>query len=139
MSKWRWQLVKEIKSLRRSKPKVAESIDGVHNNLPDHFGSIYKELYNSVNDGEEVKLINQEVESKLKAKHLEDIDNVTAEEVKKAASKLKPGKSDPLSSFSSSHMSSVILLTFVFPGNQCLDQEIIYLDQSLPLLLFCSL
>ena len=55
-------LFKEIKSLRRSKPKVAESIDGVHNNLPDHFGSIYKELYNSVNDGEEVKLINQEVE-----------------------------------------------------------------------------
>ena len=50
---------------------------------------------------EEVKLINEEIQSKLRARHLEDIDNVTAEEVKKAASKLKLGKSDPLSSFSS--------------------------------------
>ena len=95
------ELFKEIKSMRKSKPKVAESIDGVNKNIPDHFGNIYKELYNSVHDGDEVRLINEEVERKINVQHLEDIDKVTADEVKKAASKLKPGKSDPVSSFTS--------------------------------------
>jgi hypothetical protein len=95
------ELFKEIKSMRKSKPKVAESIDGVNKNIPDHFENIYKELYNSVHDGDEVKLINEEVERNINVQHLEDIDKVTADEVKKAASKLKPGKSDPVSSFTS--------------------------------------
>jgi hypothetical protein len=92
-------LFKEIKSMRRSKPKVAESIDGVHENIPDHFSKKYKDLYNSVKDGEEVKLIEEEIERELKKHHLEDIDKVTAEEIRKAAAKLKPGKSDPSFSF----------------------------------------
>ena len=100
------ELFKEIKSRRRCKPKVADSIDGVHKNLPDHFSNIYKELYNSVDDAEEVKLISEEIESKLKQRNIEDIDKVTSEEVKKAAKKLKPGKSDPIFSFSSGCLKS---------------------------------
>ena len=100
------ELFKEIKSMRRCKPKVADSIDGVHENLPDYFSNIYKELYNSVDDAEEVKLISEEIESNLKQRNIEDIDKVTSEEVKKAAKKLKPGKSDPIFSFSSDCLKS---------------------------------
>ena len=85
-------LFQEIKAMRRSKPKVADSIDGVSENIPDHFGTIYKDLYNSVKDGDEVKLISEEIESKLNNKSLEDIDKITSEETMKAASKLKPEK-----------------------------------------------
>ena len=34
------ELFKEIKSMRKSKPKVAESIDGVNKNIPEHFRNI---------------------------------------------------------------------------------------------------
>jgi hypothetical protein len=94
-------LFKEIKAMRKSKPKVADSIDGVKEDLSKHFRNIYSELYNCVNDGNEVKQISAEIEAKLTCKHLKDIDKVTPEEIKKAAVKLKPGKSDPVYTFSS--------------------------------------
>ena len=58
-------------------------MDGVHENILNPFSNIYKDLYNSVNDGDKVKIINEEIESKLKANHLKDIAKVTAEEIKK--------------------------------------------------------
>ena len=43
-------IFKEIKRLRASKPTVATSMDGVKNNIADHFKDIYSTLYNSLND-----------------------------------------------------------------------------------------
>ena len=35
----------EIKSMRKTKPIVANSIDGVTENIPEHFKSIYSDLF----------------------------------------------------------------------------------------------
>ena len=97
-------LFKEIKSMRRTKPVCADQIDGVTEDLPGHFRSIYEELYNSVEDAHEVETISKEVESEISEKSLEDVNKVTIEEVKKATAALKPGKGDPIYSFSSDCM-----------------------------------
>ena len=57
-------IFKEIKKIRATKPTVAASMDGVQSNIAGHFKEIYSELYNSVNDDEEVEMIAVEVETK---------------------------------------------------------------------------
>ena len=94
-------LFKEIKSLRKTKPVCADSIDGEKEDIPGHFKNIYSNLYNSFDDAEDVALIREEVEAKISEVSLEDVKKVTADEVKKATERLKPGKSDPSFSFSS--------------------------------------
>ena len=94
-------LFREIKAMRKTKPKFADSMDGVTKNIPGHFKEIYKDLYNCVQDADEVSEISNTIEQKIKQADLKDVDKVTPEEVKKAAMKLKPGKADPTFSFSS--------------------------------------
>ena len=87
--------------MRKVKQKVADTIDGVTQDIPNHFGSIYKELYNCVEDGDEIIKISEEIESLINVESFEDVMRVTPEEVKKATEKLKAGKGDPTFSFSS--------------------------------------
>ena len=47
-------IFKEIKALRKSGTEVATSVDGVTQDIPEHFGRIYSELYNSANDAEKL-------------------------------------------------------------------------------------
>ena len=53
-------LFEEIKTMRKTHSRAAKSIDGVSNNIPNHFRNIYNELYNRVNDINDVELINNE-------------------------------------------------------------------------------
>ena len=62
----------EIKKLRKCKPVIANSIDGVTEDIPGHFSGIYKQLYNSVNDREEVLKISDQLETKISFSSLED-------------------------------------------------------------------
>ena len=87
--------------MRKVNQKAADTIDGVQQDIPNHFGNIYKELYNCVDDGEEVVKICKEIETLINVESFEDVMRVTPEEVKKATAKLKPGKGDPSFSFSS--------------------------------------
>ena len=94
-------LFKEVKAMRKTKPNIADTIDGIKDDIPNHFGNIYEELYNCVADGDEIAKISKEVGHIIGVECLEDVLKVTPEEVKKAAVKLKPGKADPTFSFSS--------------------------------------
>ena len=94
-------IFKEIKKLRATKPTIAASMDGVHNDIAGHFKGIYKDLYNSVNDHDEVDKIAEDAEAKVNFLSLVDVEKVTPEVVKKAASHLKDSKSDPTFSFNS--------------------------------------
>ena len=58
-------------------------------------------MYNCVDDGDGIMKIKEEIEELINEESLEDINKITAEEIKKAAARLKPGKSDPSFSFSS--------------------------------------
>ena len=44
----------EIKKMRKSSPVVASSMDGVKENVEEHFKDIYKHLYNSIDDKENI-------------------------------------------------------------------------------------
>ena len=94
-------LFKEIKGFRKTKQVVANSIDGVVEDIPGHFRNIYSELYNSVDDAENMGEIKDQIEAKISEFSLADVDKVTPKIVKEAVSKLNPNKTDPVFSFSS--------------------------------------
>ena len=87
--------------MRKTKEVIADKIDGVSQDIRNHFGSIYSDLYNCVEDGDEVKKINDEVNMNISEACLNDVNRVAIETVKKAAAALKPGKGDRVFSFSS--------------------------------------
>ena len=94
-------LFKEIKEMRKTKKVVANTIDGVSKNIPEHFKNIYSELFNSVDDVENMAKLSELIENKVAPENIKDIEKVTPRIVKEAADKLKPGKSDSVFSFSS--------------------------------------
>ena len=94
-------LFKEIKSIRKTRQVVATSMDGVKDEIPNHFRNIYSSLYNSVEDTENLAEVAEQVENKVGDYSLQDVAMVTPNIVKEAATKLKPGKTDPVFSFSS--------------------------------------
>ena len=94
-------LFQEIKALRKSPPVIATSIDGISDNIPDHFGSIYSTLYNSADDVTELNLVHERVESAVNSSHIDAVLKITPDLLRKAVGKLKPGKSDPVYTFSS--------------------------------------
>ena len=93
-------LFSEIKALRKSKQIVATSMDGVKENVKEHFKQKYDELYNSADDGLELLEVENETEAKVGQFSLQDVLKVTPDIIKEAAHKLKSGKSDPVFSFS---------------------------------------
>jgi hypothetical protein len=94
-------LFKEVKAMRKTSTIFADSIDGVHDDVPNHFKQIYSKLYNSVEDAADVAIISQKIEDNIKSTDMTYIDKVTTSVVKTAASKVKADKGDPVQSFSS--------------------------------------
>ena len=78
--------------MRKVKTVHADKIGGATEDIPNHFRSIYSDLYNSVKDGEEVQKISDEVDKNISKESMLDVNRVTTEEVKKAAAALKPEK-----------------------------------------------
>ena len=58
-------IFKEIKKLIKSTPSVATSIDGVSENLPEHFSAIYSQLYNSADDGDKLRAVHARAEAEV--------------------------------------------------------------------------
>ena len=94
-------IFKEIKDMRRVKPKNVDTIDGEKHNLPNHFKKIYETLYNSVDDAEDVAIIAAKVENNIKEGDSKDVEKIDEGMVKRACQKLKPGKGDTGFTFSS--------------------------------------
>ena len=76
-------------------------MDGVTKDIPGHFRSVYEDLYNTHDDITQVADIEAEVYNKINSSHLVDVEKVTPELIKEAASHLKSNKSDPTCTFSS--------------------------------------
>ena len=64
----------ELKKLRKSKPIIASSMDGVKEDIPGHFRNIFKDLYNSANDQEALLDVLKDVEDKIDETSLVDVD-----------------------------------------------------------------
>ena len=120
-------LFKEIRAIRKTKHVVANTMDGVKEDIPDHFRNIYSNLYNSVEDTENLARVSEQVELRVGDQSLEDVNKVTPGLIKEAASKLRPGKTDPVFSFSSdcikvkseklARLLSIIIQSFLIHGH----------------------
>jgi hypothetical protein len=87
--------------MRKTNPVVASTMDGVNDNVKEVFNDKYEKLYNSTEDGAAILLVQEDIESKISVASIDDVQKVKPDIVKEAAHKLKPGKGDPVYSFSS--------------------------------------
>ena len=94
-------LFDEIKKMRKSKPVVANCIDGESKEIPEHFAGIYKDLFNSVNDQDELFKVKTELQEMIGNCSLQDVDKIDHDKVKEAIFHLKDDKTDPCFKISS--------------------------------------
>jgi hypothetical protein len=74
--------------MRSFQPPVASSMDGKKENIANHFKEIYGELYNSVDDMNNMFEMKEEIESRVNFSQLTEVSKVTPDIVKEAASNL---------------------------------------------------
>ena len=86
----------EIRKSRKCRPSFATSIDNVTEDIPLHFAEIYDNLYNSVEDQESMKQVEENVKADIDFNSFSHIDRITKKVLVDASRKLKPGKSDPM-------------------------------------------
>ena len=94
-------LFKEIKSMRKAKATSANKIDDQTEDIEEHFAGIYKELYNSVDDYDDLMDVAKILDSKISNKCAIEVEKVTPDIVKEAVKHIKPNKSDPVFDFTS--------------------------------------
>ena len=85
----------EIRNLRRTVTTVPSMIDDVTSNVENHFAELYRRLYNSVDDHENLQFISKEVNNKIDQSCIKDVMRITPELVQKAISHLKHKKTIP--------------------------------------------
>ena len=89
-------------SLSKKPRRLADpGMDGVKENISDHFKGIYENLYNSVDDMDEMTELNDYVEANINHAELFEVNKVTPDVIKEAAKNLKDDKTDPVFSYSS--------------------------------------
>ena len=92
----------KIRKSRKYHENLTTSIDGISgNDIPKHFAGIYKDLYNSVDDQEQLRIVEEDVQADINNTALDHIDDITADVLTMSSMKLKPGKSDPILEISS--------------------------------------
>ena len=99
-------LVKELKKTLLDKPlgqSVPECVEGkvTHESILEVFRNCYSELYNSASTVDAMTDIKSKLQGLINENSLREVNKVTAEVVKQACSKLKPGKLDVTGSYSS--------------------------------------
>ena len=94
-------LFKEIKSMRKAKATSANKIDDQTEDIEEHFAGIYKELYNSIDDYDDLMDVAKILDSKISNKCAIEVEKVTPDIVKEAVKHIKPNKSDPVFDFTS--------------------------------------
>ena len=82
-------------------PTVSSMIDGVRSNIESHFGNVYMDLYNSVNNREELISVTQHLNKMINSSSINDVEKITPTLVGEAISRIKNNKTDPLFLFNS--------------------------------------
>ena len=97
----RGDIFKELRKLRRTKDSSPDVMDGVSENIQDHFAGIYSKLYNSGDDQIEVEKLYNRINARVTSICMKDVSKVTPLIVKEAVGRLKSDKTDPVNEFSS--------------------------------------
>ena len=82
-------------------PSVPNTMDGVSTDIENHFASIYKTLYNSVNDENDLSNYKEHLSKKINPSSIVDAWRITPERVHDAVQRLKNEKNDPVLDFKS--------------------------------------
>ena len=82
-------------------PTAAITIDGMREDIPNHFANIFEDLYNSVSDEKEVQDFQLALKKRINQSSMRDVLKVTPSLIAEAVLHLKSGKSDPVFEFSS--------------------------------------
>ena len=86
-----------IKKQRKCGETYPSAIDGHTDDIPEYLASMYEELYNSVDDKENLRNLESQLEDMIDDQSLEFIDRISPDVVRSATQKkLKPGKTDPV-------------------------------------------
>ena len=91
----------EIRKIRRTEQTSSTTIDGKDSEIENHFGKMYEELYNSIDDRAELEEINERLQSKIDSSSIDEISKVTSSVVSDAINCIKSDKTDPLCDFTS--------------------------------------
>ena len=84
--------------------------------IPDHFAAIYMELFSSVSDDDEIKIIKKDVEDRISTCNIQDVEKINSSCVKRAVKKLKPSKNDPVYTISSDWLINAPEVLFIRPA-----------------------
>ena len=86
-----------IKKQRKCEQTFPSMIDGHTEDIPGYLADKYEKLYNSVDDKENLRHLEFELEGLIDVNSLEFIDRISPDVVRSATQKkLKPGKTDPV-------------------------------------------
>ena len=100
----------QVRNMRKSNEESAGEIDGMIDNIPDHFTAIYRELFSSVSADNEIKIIKKDIEDPLSTCNIQDLEKIISSCVKRAVKKLKPSKNDSVYTISS----DCLIKTYLF-------------------------
>ena len=79
----------QIRNMRKCDEEFAGDIDGVTDDIPDHFAAIYRELFSSVNDEEEIKIIKKEMEDRISTCNKQVVKKINSSCVERAVKEVK--------------------------------------------------
>ena len=100
-------IFKLIRKERATTASVPTTIDGVSTDIQIHFASIYKTLYNSVDDDNGLSHFKEHLSRKVNPSCIEDAWRITPERVQDAVHRLKNDKTDPVLDFNSDCLKNV--------------------------------
>ena len=107
----------EMKSMRRNKSTYPNAIDGKTDKIPAQFACKYNNLYNSINDENDLRTIKDVVCRKLVTADISEIEKVTPNLLREASKKLRPNKSDPISSILSDYFINALDIVYTHLSN----------------------
>ena len=95
-------LFSEIKKARKTQSDESTIIDGKSGEkIPDAFGKVYNDLYNKIDDRDNLKEINLRISDNINNDSLKEVNKIDQSLIREALHKINPGKSDPVWDFSS--------------------------------------
>ena len=85
-----------IKRKRRCVHTIPSSIDGITSDIPGYLASKYENLYNAVDDEQNLVELEDSMEGEISQQDLTFVKRIDSHEMKRCAKKLKSGKKDPV-------------------------------------------
>ena len=82
-------IYKEIRKMRKTNTTLVNTIDGITEDIPEHFASIYSRLYNSVDEKSKLESLYGEIVGGINSSEMSEIQKITTDVAKEVIGHLK--------------------------------------------------